>query len=102
MMRIDVFDPEMCCSTGICGPAPDEALIRIEETLQRLREAGVEVARHRLSRDPHAFLSHPEIYRQVLSGGAGVLPMVAVDGDLHFSGRYPTYEELREALHITT
>ncbi len=102
MMRVDVFDPEMCCSTGLCGPAPDEALIRIEDALERLREEGVEVSRHQLSRDPQSFLGNEEVYRRLLSQGTGSLPMIAVDGDLQFTGRYPTYEELREALQITT
>ena len=101
-MRVDVFDPEMCCSTGLCGPAPDEALIRIEEVLERLRGDGVEVSRHQLSRDPQAFLGNDKVYQRILSQGTGALPMVAVDGDLQFTGRYPTYEELREALQITT
>lgn len=101
-MRVDVFDPEMCCSTGLCGPAPDEGLIRIEEVLERLREEGVEVSRHQLSRDPQSFLGNDKVYQRILSQGTGALPMVAVDGDLQFTGRYPTYEELREALQITT
>ena len=101
MMRVDVFDPEMCCSTGLCGPAPDEALIRIEEVLERLREEGVEVSRHQLSRDPQAFLGNDDVYQKILAQGTGALPMVAVDGDLQFTGRYPTYEELHEALQIT-
>lgn len=100
-MRVDVFDPEMCCSTGLCGPAPDEGLIRIEEALERLREESVEVQRHQLSRDPQAFLANDKVYREVLSQGTASLPMVAVDGDLRFTGRYPTYEELCEALQIT-
>ena len=101
MMRVDVFDPEMCCSTGLCGPAPDQGLILIEEALERLREEGVEVSRHQLSRDPEAFLANDKVYREILSQGTASLPMVAVDGDLQFTGRYPTYEELRNALQIT-
>lgn len=99
-MRVDVFDPEMCCSTGLCGPAPDEGLIRIEETLERLREEGVEVFRHQLSRDPQAFLENTAVYQKVLSAGTGALPMVAVDGELQFAGRYPSDAELRQVLRI--
>jgi len=101
-MRVDVFDPEMCCSTGLCGPAPDEVLIRMEEALQRLRQEGVEVSRHQLSRDPQAFLGNDEVYRRILSRGSSALPMVAVDGELRFEDGYPTYEELRTALQIKT
>lgn len=99
-MRVDVFDPEMCCSTGLCGPAPDEGLIRVEAALERLREEGVEVQRHQLSRDPQAFLGNDQVYRNVLAQGTSSLPMVAVDGELQFTGRYPTYEELHDALQI--
>lgn len=92
----------MCCSTGLCGPAPDQALIRIEEVLERLREEDVEVSRHQLSRDPQAFLRNDKVYQKILSQGTGALPMAAVDGELLCTERYPTYEELREALQITT
>jgi hypothetical protein len=101
-MRVDVFDPELCCSTGLCGPAPDEWLIRIEEALERLRAQSVAISRHQLSRDPQAFLGNDKVYQRILSQGTEALPMVAVDGELLFTGRYPTYEELRAALQITT
>lgn len=94
-MRIDVFDPEMCCSTGLCGPAPDRELIRIEEALELLRKEGAVIFRHQMSRDPQAFLGHEEVYRKILTEGTQTLPMVAVDGRLLCTGHYPTYEELR-------
>jgi hypothetical protein len=100
-VHIDVYDPEMCCATGVCGPAPDQTLIRFEETLTRLRQEGVGVTRHQLSRDPEAFVNHPVVYQQLLAGGASVLPMVAVDGALKFVGRYPAYDELRQVLTVT-
>jgi hypothetical protein len=27
-MRLDVFDPAMCCSTGVCGPEVDPQLVQ--------------------------------------------------------------------------
>jgi hypothetical protein len=27
MPTIDVFDPPMCCSTGVCGPEADDTLV---------------------------------------------------------------------------
>ncbi|MBO9483975.1 arsenic metallochaperone ArsD family protein [Salinisphaera sp. G21_0] len=26
MSSINVFDPAMCCSSGVCGPKPDQAV----------------------------------------------------------------------------
>jgi len=97
-MRIDVYDPEMCCATGVCGPAPDPVLIRFEATLERLRRHGVEVVRHQLSRDPEAFVTQPQIYQQLLTTGLSTLPAVAVEGAVRFMGRYPTDDELAEAV----
>jgi hypothetical protein len=100
MGSVVVYDPEMCCSTGLCGPAPDAALIGIEEALRRLQAEGVSVARYQLSRNPQAFLEQAEVYRRLLEQGPASLPMVAVDGVVRFVGRYPSYEALREALHL--
>ena len=27
--KIEIFDPAMCCSTGICGPSVNENLLRV-------------------------------------------------------------------------
>lgn len=36
MTKIQVLDPAMCCSTGVCGPTVDPALIRFAEVQGRL------------------------------------------------------------------
>lgn len=100
-MKIEIFDPEMCCTTGVCGPAPDPALIRMQETVERLKAEGVEVARYQLSRNPMVFAENTLVYGKLLGEGTSALPMVLVDGELRFCGRYPAYEELLDPQHIT-
>ncbi len=29
MSVIEIFDPAMCCSTGVCGPSIDTELMRV-------------------------------------------------------------------------
>lgn len=36
-MKIQIYDPAMCCSTGVCGPSVDPELVRIQEALRRFR-----------------------------------------------------------------
>ena len=36
MTKLQVFDPPMCCSTGVCGPNPDPVLPRFASDLQWL------------------------------------------------------------------
>lgn len=93
-MKIEVFDPAMCCSTGVCGPAPDPALAQFAADLDWLKAQGVEVDRFNLSQQPGAF-AECEPVRQILAaeGDAG-LPVIVVDGRAVSTGRYPTRQEL--------
>lgn len=93
-MRIEIFDPALCCTSGVCGSAPDPTLIRVEEMLERLKAEGATVARYQLSRHATAFTENPTVYRTLLEEGTAALPITAVDGVVQWVGRYPTYEEL--------
>jgi hypothetical protein len=44
-MRIEVYDPAMCCSTGVCGPSVDPQLVRFSADLEWLKSQGVSVER---------------------------------------------------------
>ena len=37
MTQLDVFDPPMCCSTGICGADVDSDLVRFAADLEWLK-----------------------------------------------------------------
>jgi hypothetical protein len=37
MSKVQVFDPPMCCSTGVCGPEVDPALVRFASNQQSPR-----------------------------------------------------------------
>lgn len=36
MKNIEIFDPEMCCSTGVCGPSVDAELMRMATIINAL------------------------------------------------------------------
>ncbi|MCL6596884.1 MAG: arsenite efflux transporter metallochaperone ArsD [Firmicutes bacterium] len=88
-MTVEVFDPEMCCTSGVCGPAPDPALVAFSRLLDELRAQGAQVARYQLSRQPQAFVRNQDVYRLVLERGIASLPVVAVDGRIVSIGHYP-------------
>jgi hypothetical protein len=94
MSVIEVFDPPMCCSTGVCGPSVDPALATFAGDLSALAERGVSVARHNLSQEPKAFAEDSVIRELLRERGDGVLPVVKVNGEIVSSGRYPTRNEL--------
>ena len=44
--KLEVFDPPMCCTTGICGPSVDPALVQFAADLQWLADQRVHLERY--------------------------------------------------------
>ncbi len=93
-MKIQVFDPPMCCSTGVCGPSVDPALIQFAADLEWVQDRGVEVERFNLSQQPDAFVRTKLVSEALGKEGNACLPLVLVNGTVASKGRYPTREML--------
>lgn len=94
MTTVEVFDPPMCCSTGVCGPSVDPALATFASDLSWLADQGTSVERHNLSQEPGAFAESDLVRELLAERGDEALPAVVVDGELRSSGRIPTRTEL--------
>jgi hypothetical protein len=99
-MKIDIFDPAMCCSTGVCGPRVDPELVRMKETLRQIQKQApeVQVTRYGLSADPQAFVSNATVAELLKSEGPQCLPLALVDGEIITKGRYPGNDQLQAIL----
>lgn len=101
MVEIKIFDPPMCCSTGICGPSIDPALITVNEliTLIEREYAGqATISRHMLGKDIVAFAGNIKIVDLINSEGTGVLPLVTVNGEIIKTKGYPTIDDIKPFL----
>jgi hypothetical protein len=94
MATVEVFDPAMCCSTGVCGPSVDPALVRFAADLEWLTTKGASVVRATLSQQPERFVANETVRVALAEHGEKALPAVVVDGRLCATGRYPGREEL--------
>ncbi len=94
MPTVRVFDPPMCCSTGVCGPSVDPELARFSADLDWLKKQGVQVERYNLSQQPGAFANDIAVSVALKAKGNGCLPMVLVDGRVAVEGAYPSRETL--------
>jgi len=96
--RVQIYDPPLCCPTGLCGPTVDPILLDINEAVVTLKSEGIPVERYALNMQPYAFFSNPEVLRLVREGQLAVLPITVVDGRIVKTGAYPTLGELKQAL----
>ena len=94
MTKLAVYDPPMCCSTGVCGPAVDPVLPRVAADLDWLKRQGVEVERYNLAQQPQAFASNPTVTAALREYGNDCLPLVLVDGVIVSRGTYPDRHSL--------
>jgi len=99
--RIDVFDPAMCCSTGVCGPSVDPKLVRFSADLDWLKAQGVAVARCNLAQQPMAFAQDPEVRAALEAQGKAALPLIKVDGRVKSLGSYPLRAQLAAWAGVT-
>ncbi len=100
MPKVEVFDPPMCCSTGVCGPTVDPALVRFAADVDWLRSQGVEVVRYNLAQDPSPFVSNRKV-ADAMRGRDDALPLLLVDGVIASQGKYPDREMLERLAGVS-
>lgn len=105
---IEIFDPPMCCPSGLCGPSIDPALLDINEAILKLKkEYGGKVAieRYLLTQQGPKFMQNPNVLSLLKSRGVEVLPITTLNGEIIKQQAYPSYDELRaiigEPTHAT-
>jgi hypothetical protein len=93
MSKIEIFDPAMCCATGICGPGIDQELLRVATTINTLTKKGITVIRYGLATEPQAFVDHKKVNEYLMKEEVEVLPITVVDGEVVKTREYPTQAE---------
>lgn len=100
-MKLEVFDPPMCCATGICGNSVDPKLVTFASDLEWLKKHGIDVVRHGLSFEPAEFVNNESVKNTLQAEGNDSLPIVIADNQLFYKGIYPSREQLAKACNIT-
>lgn len=91
---IAVFEPALCCNTGVCGEDVDQNLVTFTADMAWLLEQGAAITRHNLANDPMAFAQNESVRSFLEITGSAGLPLVTVGGVTVATGRYPTRAEL--------
>lgn len=100
MKTLEVFDPAMCCSTGVCGVDVDPALVQFAADLQWVGEQGVDVKRYNLGQEPQAFAGNAAVLKEI-EVGMDRLPIIVVDGQIVSTGVHLTRAQLAQKLGLT-
>ena len=96
---VELFDPPMCCPTGLCGPTLDETLLDVSDMILAFQAEGIGVARYQMTSHPNAFLANADVMRLVREKQMAALPITLVRGQVIKIGAYPVLAEVRAALN---
>ena len=99
MKTLEVFDPSMCCATGVCGVEVDPVLAQFAADVKWFEAQGVKVARHNLGQEPQVFAANPAVLKE-MEAGMDRLPVILIDGHIVTTGLYPSRAQLAQKLGL--
>ena len=101
MTQIQLYEEAMCCSTGVCGPDPDDELVEVSAVLDQLEDEfeTAEISRANMQHNIDEFLNTQEIYDLVQENGPDILPITTVNGEIVAKEAYLSYDEMAAELH---
>ena len=102
MKTIHIFEPALCCSTGVCGVDIDQALLNFAADVEWASNQGASITRHNLASDPMAFVNNVAAKNFLERSGHEALPLVLIDNDVALAGRYPLRAELARWAGLAT
>ena len=94
MKTIQVYDPALCCSSGVCGPETDPALVTFAADADWAKKQGANIERFNLAQQPLVFAQNETVKGFLARSGKDSLPLILVDGEVALAGRYPSRDEL--------
>jgi hypothetical protein len=94
MTSIQVFDPALCCSSGVCGVDVDQALVSFAADADWAKQQGARIERFNLAQQPLAFARNAVVKGFLERAGQQALPLTLVDGEVALAGRYPSRSDL--------
>lgn len=100
MKKLEIYDPPMCCKSGICGSNPEEKLVNFASDLEWLKTKGITVLRHGLSLEPESFIKNEVVKNTIKSKGNTCLPLILINNTIAATSFYPTRAQLAEICKI--
>ena len=94
MSTIQIFDPALCCSSGVCGTDVDQNLVNFSADVEWVRQSGAVLERFNLAQQPMAFAENAQVKAFLERAGQEALPLTLVDGQVVLAGRYPSRTDL--------
>jgi hypothetical protein len=100
MKKMEIYEPAMCCPTGLCGVSVDKELLRISTVAGNLEKKGFQIERFNLANNPEKFVENKKVNAYMADNGIKSLPLTLIEGEIIKTSCYPTNEEIALGLEV--
>lgn len=100
MPTIQIFDPALCCNSGVCGQEVDANLVQAAADMDWAQSQGAQIERFNLAQQPLAFAQNEAVKGFLERSGQEALPITLLDGQVVLAGRYPSRQQLAQWLNV--
>ena len=100
MKTLKIYDPAMCCPTGVCGTSVDTKLVQLSNFINSLDKKMFQVQRFGLSTNPQEYVTNSKVSDLLNKEGVEVLPLIFLDDELLIKNDYPTVPELSNKMGL--
>jgi hypothetical protein len=101
MKTLQIFDPAMCCNTGVCGVDADQQLVSFAADVDWAKKQGAQIERFNLAQQPMTFVDNAVVKSFLERSGQEGLPLILLDGEIALTNRYPRRAELARWLGLS-
>ena len=97
---INIYEPPMCCTSGVCGPAPDKKLMDLQDNIKRIEKEfpGVKINRYSMNFNPLDFSKNREVLTKVKTHRTEILPIITINDVIVKEKGYLSYTEMVEQI----
>lgn len=99
-LRIEFFKLSENAKEASSGVSAALLWVEVENLFCRLQEAGFEIQRYEVDKDPLVFAAHTGVAELLRAEGTGALPAIFIDGRLVGQGRSFQVAILKDALAV--
>ena len=98
--KITIYDPALCCPTGLCGVNIDPELMRIAVVIETLKKKGIVIERFNLRDHPQVYVDNKKINDCLMNETVEVLPITTLDNEIVLTKQYPSNAQIAEWMSI--
>ncbi|EPH11268.1 arsenite efflux transporter metallochaperone ArsD [Myroides odoratimimus] len=99
--EVKIYDPALCCPTGLCGVNIDPELMRIAVVIENLKKKGILIERFNLRDNPQVYVDTKVVNDFIQKESIDNFPITTLNGVIVLTKSYPSNKQISEWLEVS-